>query len=132
MPYKKCICRERYAHCTEKMYIPQKICTQHGRNVFTTKDMHISRRIDTLERCAMTISKKMIYRIHHFGRINRVEAAAPPSTPDWPMSADRRKNPYTGRVIRKAANPCNKTKGLRLFRLKSLSLSLSPSLSKTA
>ena len=30
---------------------------------------------------------------------NRAEAAAPPSTPDRPVSADRRKNPYTGRVI---------------------------------
>ena len=122
---KKCIYHKSNAHSTEEMYLPQKKGTH-------AKEMHILRSIDTPGHCAMMISRKMIYRTHHFGGINRVEAAAPPPTPDRPVSADRRKNPYTGRVIRKAANPCNKTKGLRLFRLNSLSLSLSPSLSKTA
>ena len=77
------------------MYMLRKKCTLHRKNVYTTKEIPIPRRIDTPERCAMTISRKMIYRTHHFGRINRVEAAAPPSTPDRPVSADRRKNPYT-------------------------------------
>ena len=36
-----------------------------------------------------------------FPQTNRVEAAVPPSTPDRPVSAARRKIHYTGRVIKK-------------------------------
>ena len=53
-------------------------------------------------------------KIQYAGRVNMAEAAAPPSAPDRPASAVRRKIQYAGRVIKDTGRTVNLT-AYRLF-----------------